>query len=1018
MILPTTRRDATHRRGMLLLLVLSILSLFIVVGGVGILLALRARESARAFAAGSAAQAGSASLARAQLDEALLRLVRGSNPATAVTESLLEDKYGTSQSGSATAVTAGATSPLIAVTVTGLDLTNPAAVAGRVLTFVPQVSDTTGPTSYRIARADKGTATSGTVWLASVKPTTPLPPPSLLPCEVVLNGREFTDQGKNEPYDAFDDKNPFLSWPVVANSTVTSVQRPAFGTAGQPCNVDNDGDGIPDGVWLTDALPRQRTPTGGELSFDVSYLVLDLDGRINLNAHGSYVRAQVNPATQYPSTASGVPTGLGYGPVDVDAALLVSTAAEFSGGTIPALWSRLLNGGTVSPPNALVSSTSQWRPAPRAETTQLGRYGASTGPGSATIISGTNPLNPDFWVLNSSTAASSVPPNSPTDLKGRLRVFTSGNNPPVLMFARPSPAWVTTGTDTDDVRGAGANAQPYALRLDPDAPRATGTSAFDAIYTLGELERVLRPFDADAAALPPRLAAVLDDQAERLRMSVTTDSWDTPAITGSTSQQIAASVTAGDPNSVHSPDVVAGLRFDVNRPIATSTAARQEYFRHLYSLLMAINVPSGTAAQWAANVIEFRDSDSSMAWYPYDTNPLDGVWTTGTGVWGTERPELAITSATITGSTVTVNFYRPWSAQLLAGASTTASGSTEAIDGSLGNRAANTLNLTGSSGVDPVWQLSVGGTTVGLGTLVASATAVAANTAVGPATLTVSGSATQVQLRRLANPAAARDTNSANATYNDYVTVHQVSLPQASRTVSRWLHWPNRDLVNHGELLAVPAAGPASVAEALFAESSESSVARSYPLVLDATIVPSRFSGANVSVASPATMLAGVGMQNFMYGQFSRWREAGRVNVNTILPNAGNTAGHLDNAVWKALVGRTDVTNPVTSAAYAPVKSDRELLTGAMAAALDRTGADSASSFLRRASVIRLASTATPRSHVFAVWITLRINDSGAAGTPQYARLFAIVDRSVPVGYAAGRTLNVRETVRLVRYVR
>jgi hypothetical protein len=76
------------------------------------------------------------------------------------------------------------------------------------------------------------------------------------------------------------------------------------------------------------------------------------------------------------------------------------------------------------------------------------------------------------------------------------------------------------------------------------------------------------------------------------------------------------------------------------------------------------------------------------------------------------------------------------------------------------------------------------------------------------------------------------------------------------------------------------------------------------------------------------------------------------------------------------------------------------------------------SEFLRYATAIRLSNVATTRSSVFAVWITLKTTDSspGASG-PSYRRLFAIVDRSIPVGYSRGETLNSRDTIRLQRFL-
>jgi hypothetical protein len=65
-----------------------------------------------------------------------------------------------------------------------------------------------------------------------------------------------------------------------------------------------------------------------------------------------------------------------------------------------------------------------------------------------------------------------------------------------------------------------------------------------------------------------------------------------------------------------------------------------------------------------------------------------------------------------------------------------------------------------------------------------------------------------------------------------------------------------------------------------------------------------------------------------------------------------------------------------------------------------------------------MANVATIRSHVFAVWITLKTIDTSAAGPSEtYHRLFAIIDRSIPVGFSKGEDLNVRDTIRVLRFL-
>jgi hypothetical protein len=65
----------------------------------------------------------------------------------------------------------------------------------------------------------------------------------------------------------------------------------------------------------------------------------------------------------------------------------------------------------------------------------------------------------------------------------------------------------------------------------------------------------------------------------------------------------------------------------------------------------------------------------------------------------------------------------------------------------------------------------------------------------------------------------------------------------------------------------------------------------------------------------------------------------------------------------------------------------------------------------------RLANTATPRSNLFAVWITLRESVTGDPDSVRDHRAFYIVDRSIPVGFEEGRDHNVWDCVRVRRII-
>ena len=411
-----------NRRGMLLLMVLTMLSLFLLMGTLAIVLAIRSRESARAFAGSIAGPSQLPVIARSATDMALLTLLRGSTDSqikAEVTESLLGDMYGTS------------------------------------------------------------------------------------------GNARFVD----EPWDAFDDDNIFLTRLALnVNGQVTSAIRPAFQKTGTntplPCEVDNDGDSVADGVWLKNVLPSMNLPGGGKLTFRVSYVVLDLDGRINVNAHGR--RTDDTRGT----------TDL-EGPADINASTIV-------GGT--ASWQTLLATAGVPLPDGGTSAPAlQWRPAP-----------------------------------------------------------------------------TLTGQSVDGRFASGTSSKTYDLYLNVEATRpamlvsATGQNPF----TLGELERVLRQFDADSSTLPPRLAAVFGNGAERCRMRITTDSWDIP--------KQGTSVKWAAPN--------AGVPDEIT------------FWTMLVPVVVSAGASQAEAEQWVSNIVEFRDKDTS-ANTPFPSG-VKGVEPTQVGILG------------------------------------------------------------------------------------------------------------------------------------------------------------------------------------------------------------------------------------------------------------------------------------------------------------------------------------------------------------------------------------------------
>ena len=163
--------------------------------------------------------------------------------------------------------------------------------------------------------------------------------------------------------------NPITGcWYIDASSGTSVWVRDAFKFPATPkgqggLDVDNDNDGVPDSIWIDAGLPVQRLPDGTQYKWLAAILCVDMDGKINLNAHGTI--AQLDPNRYYntsfnlastptpgwttvpapvSSTTPGLlapesvagsrnfPIGQAYGPAEINPAYLLSRIA--GGGTI------------------------------------------------------------------------------------------------------------------------------------------------------------------------------------------------------------------------------------------------------------------------------------------------------------------------------------------------------------------------------------------------------------------------------------------------------------------------------------------------------------------------------------------------------------------------------------------------------------------------------------------------------------------------------------------------------------
>jgi hypothetical protein len=820
------------RRGVLLLIVLSMLTLFLMLGAAYLAAATRARTAAKAYAKLTFGADDARIPFALLLDDVLLRVVRGPVPGalTGTTqppdaanfESLLEDRYGvatTTLTGSANVSDATAP-PLFTGTLTlAAANVHPTDLAGRVLTFVEPGRVAT---SHRIVRARTGANTNAPQTSFLITLDNPFRsdravPPTEQQAKVVINGREFSGDpassaDKNEPWDGFDHaKNPFLARVAadpasIAKSVVTKASYVDSAPSGDVC--DNDGDGVPDGQFFSWDLPSFIDAAGNMVRVDASVLVVDLDGRFNLNAHGSLA------PTLYPATHTGwteaagisgvtldnAPLGSGYGPAEIQFNMATGTMGSGTSGN-----PKLFDAGSRQPgENPRLSivvgddgsrQTGRRPPDSRygenAPTPRLGRvdgkYGEKTASdtalmptnlqmsGSATANVVPRPGEPDvddaasrigdrralpneaattnrgippiWWPADPNFNWHAVPDqpdprgvfNSPPDLHGRMKTLTlaaSGTSiVPRLVFAKPE--W-------DDAAGVFAlesKDDPYEILLDTRRgvggwtrdPGSANTLRHNP-FTLAELEPMLRPYDGDASRHPQRLATMLGTDAEASRLKFTTESWDTTTITGSAALRIYGKPGANNGwlqllppavvihgtsavTGVLSGDLARGEKFDLNRAFDPSAPAnagyqpaqpyfvqRQAFFKDFYTLLVSLQSGTGTLqsgtnagsaqslAQWAANVVKFRDADSRIIPFEYEQDVRQNGWTVNSDVgnptgdtspttrrvvWPAVRPEIVIREAVawhnndtaVTGagkSGMMISLHRPWNAKAYA----------------------------------------------------------------------------------------------------------------------------------------------------------------------------------------------------------------------------------------------------------------------------------------------------------------------------------------------------------------
>jgi hypothetical protein len=606
----TPRRPIRHprRRGIVLLIVISVLVLFMLMLVTFAVVSGHYRDAARSFAFRKA-QATNDS--KVELDLVLQQILSGpESPYSALYgHDLLRDLYGSSVRGQVIAAPAAPAQESAGTFVAFYANTSSSAKAikgyysGCVLTVITgnckgqstrithyepvDVNAGSSPALFRVESFENGQVPNANdLFVVNDKPFSGTGlgshgdgtyrndstdangrPLALMPHLAGYRNRALAQQalagGANEPWDAFDYQNPWLTavqtdasgnvtrvfpafhrpdlinyWEQFLQSqgTPSSLSDPAnrdllrqimfrplggtnsdhlqfdgsnfsFNAINGPWDVDNDGDGVWDSIWIDPGLPLATAPDGRKMKRLVAIMIRDLDGRVHVNAQGhpefakDYARpdgavagplAGSSPGTPFPD----LPRGLGYGPAEINFLNLFQFNGE-SAAVAAASYRRLLQGTDASTGEAIPGRYGFDGAITNAGmNAMLNRRPGLSGPSNAMT-----PSNDPLSVIKTQGFglgyAAGVFSNygSPSDVWGRGAMALDYAGQPYPFYQGQNTDWLSDGSQMT----AEINDNPYEISL------LEPSTSVDTPYTVAELERVLRNRDGDMNSLPQRL---------------------------------------------------------------------------------------------------------------------------------------------------------------------------------------------------------------------------------------------------------------------------------------------------------------------------------------------------------------------------------------------------------------------------------------------------------------------------------------------------------------------------------
>lgn len=414
----------------------------------------------------------------------------------------------------------------------------------------------------------------------------------------------ITDQGDvNETWDAADYQNMWLSaqFPMIQNDAsgtprFYSEDLPAFFRPGLANNggfrpddpdfpamqnngraiggdVDNDGDLLPDSVWVDFNLPIMTDRNGRTYKRMFAVLVRDMDGKLNLNAHSNAYHEDVDLANgnfAYNTNLNG--DTIAY----QDNATMFENSTLFSADGLVGSFAR---GQGWGPPEINLRTVIR-----NNEDFKSLQYGADIDNDSVIDVFGRNGYDSGSGIARPGFDAPiddvvdfefrDIPTNtffentygSFWDIHGRCVMGHDFNGQPRFS--------ATTQLATERLQ------TEYERRLDLSM-QYVNTSSFgakDMPFSYGELERVLRGFDNDSSILPSRITDLMPNTfnltntiANRAatffaRSQVTTHSFDIPVPPSNlrkfyAEKLMAAGISAANANQVVEDTLPQGILF-------------------------------------------------------------------------------------------------------------------------------------------------------------------------------------------------------------------------------------------------------------------------------------------------------------------------------------------------------------------------------------------------------------------------------------------------------------------------